>query len=242
MTKNIQKKFRDEMTSEMKDMMRQCEEIRKSKDIAEDVKEKKIQELREIFEKKFEEAHNMPWYKESRQEHIRDIESRIKKEDKEEIIRKLSAAKSIDEKVKVFAKITDTFWLDAIISLIPWVWDAGMAIASTLFLVYQWKRIWLSWKEIWKIIWYQAIDFAIWFILWRIWWPRKTTAWAIADYFFKSNKFSSKIFEEHVKKLEEAAREKWVTDEEIAQLWKNEKEFLRKVETVIDVKEQIEKK
>lgn len=229
---NIQKKFRDEMTSEMKDMMRQCEEIRKSQDIAEDVKEKKIQELREIFEKKFEEAHSMPWYKESRQEHIRDIESRIKKEDKEEIMKKLSAAKNIDEKVKVFAKITDTFWLDAIISLIPWVWDAGMAIASTLFLVYQWKRIWLSWKEIWKIIWYQAIDFAI----WSIWW---TVVWTIVDYFFKSNKFSSKIFEEHVKKLEEAAREKWATDEEIAQLWKKEKEFLRKVETVIDVKDQI---
>lgn len=229
---NIQKKFRDEMTSEMKDMMRQCEEIRKSQDIAEDVKEKKIKELREIFEKKFEEAHSMPWYKESRQAHIRDIESRIKKEDKEEIMKKLSAAKNIDEKVKVFAKITDTFWLDAIISLIPWVWDAGMAIASTLFLVYQWKRIWLSWKEIWKIIWYQAIDFAI----WSIWW---TVVWTIVDYFFKSNKFSSKIFEEHVKKLEEAARAKWATDEEIAQLWKKEKEFLRKVETVIDVKDQI---
>ena len=229
---NVQKKFRDEMTSEMKDTMRQCEEIRKSKDIAEDVKEKKIQELREIFEKKFEEAHNMPWYKESRQEHIRDIESRIKKEDKEEIMKKLAAAKNIDEKVKVFAKITDTFWLDAIISLIPWVWDAGMAIASTLFLVYQWKRIWLSWKEIWKIIWYQAIDFAI----WSIWW---TVVWTIVDYFFKSNKYSSKIFEDHVKKLEEAARAKWATDEEIAQLWKKEKEFLRKVETVIDVKDQI---
>ena len=150
-------------------------------------------------------------------------------------MKKLAAAKNVDEKVKLFAKITDTFGLETIVSMIPWVGDAGMAIASTVFLIHQWRKIWLPWKSIAKIIWYQALDCAIWAIFW---WS--TPIWAVigtlADYLFKSNKKSSELFAEHVRKLEVAAREKWVSEEEIAQLWKKEKEFLTMANSILDAK------
>ena len=137
--------------------------------------------------------------------------------DKEKIRKQLEAAKNVEERVKLFAKRTDSFWLEAIVSMLPVVWDLTPSIVSTCYLLIEWIRVWLSRKDCLKILWYQAADVLVWAV---------PIIWDIADFFFKGNKYSSKVFSKHLEKLKKVALEKWISQTEIDKMWNREKRFI----------------
>jgi len=137
--------------------------------------------------------------------------------DKEEIKRQLEAAINVEERVKLFSKWMDKYWIDAIIWMIPIIWDLGPAIVSSCYLLAEWKHIWLSQQDLREIFTYQVIDFWIWFI---------PFIWAVWDFFYKWNKKSAEVFTEHIEKLKKAALNKGVPQEEIDRMEKRELRFL----------------
>lgn len=140
---------------------------------------------------------------------------------KEEVLEELARAKNIEQLVNVFAKWTDKYWLEAILSRIPWLGDIGPALVSTCFLFYQWRKIWLWRKEMLKIFLYQAADFILWAIPY---------IWNVVDFFFKGNVYSARVFKKHVEKLKQLAIQKWATQEEIDSITRTEDETLKKME------------
>lgn len=139
---------------------------------------------------------------------------------KQEILDQLAAAKTVEQRVDVYATWTDKYWLEAVLSRMPILGDLGSAIVSTCFLFDQWRKMWLSKKEMRKIFWYQAADMVLWAI----------PFWNLIDFFYKGNEKSSKIFKEHVEKLKQVALEKWATQEEINSLSRAADETLKKIE------------
>lgn len=139
----------------------------------------------------------------------------------EDVLKQLSTAKTIEQNVKTFAKWTDKYWLEAILSLVPVLWDFWPAILSTCFLFYEWHKAWLTTKDMLKIFWYQTADFLLWSI---------PFAWNVVDFFFKSNKYSTKIFSKHVEQLKKLAIIKWATQEDIDHLSMEETEIINKFE------------
>lgn len=136
---------------------------------------------------------------------------------KDEVLTQLAEAKNIEQSVKVFAKWADKYGVEAVLSLIPCLWDAGPAIISTCYLLYKWHKAWLETKDMLKVFGYQAADFALWII------PR---IWNVIDFFYWSNVRSSKVFEGHVEKLVQLAKEKWATQEEIDEVCRRKWEML----------------
>ena len=153
--------------------------------------------------------------------------------DKEKIKKQLEATKNVEERVKLFSKRTDSYWLEAIAWFIPAIWDLTPAIISTCYLLTEWIHVWLSWKDCLKILWYQALDVLVWAV---------PIIWDVADFFFKSNKYSAKIFSEHLEKLKKAALEKWVSQEEIDNMWKNEARVIKTMNKYVDYKSKKKKK
>ena len=153
--------------------------------------------------------------------------------DKEKIKKQLEATKNVEERVKLFSKRTDSYWLEAIAWFIPAIWDLTPAIVSTCYLLTEWIHVWLSWKDCLKILWYQTLDVLVWAV---------PIIWDIADFFFKWNKYSAKIFSEHLEKLKKAALEKWVSQEEIDNMWKKEARFIKKMNKYTDYKSKKKKK
>jgi len=147
--------------------------------------------------------------------------------DKEKILKQIEAAKNAEDRVKLFAKRSDTFGLEALIWLFEEVWDVTPAIISTCYLLAEWIHIWLSRQDCLKILGYQTADVLIWAI---------PVIWDIADFFFKSNKYSAEIFSEHLEKLKKAAIEKWISQEEIDNIWKKETRFIKTMNKYIDNK------
>ena len=148
--------------------------------------------------------------------------------DKISIKRKLARAKNVEDRVKLFAKVCDKFWVEALAWLIPIIGDLTPTIVCTCYLLIEGMNIWLSRKDCLRILWYQTADILVWSV---------PVIGDIADFFFKSNKYSSKIFTEHVKKLKKAALEKWITQEEIDKLWITEKKFIKAMDTYVDKKQ-----
>lgn len=147
--------------------------------------------------------------------------------DKERIRRQLEATKNVEDRVKLFSKRTDSYWLEAIAWLIPAIWDLTPAIISSCYLITEWIHIWLPRQDCLKILWYQTADVLIWAI---------PIIWDIADFFFKWNKYSAKIFSEHLEKLKKAAKEKWISQEEIDKMWKKETRFIKTMNKYVDYK------
>ena len=137
--------------------------------------------------------------------------------DKEEIRKQLKAATNTEKRIKLFSKWMDKYWIDGFVWIIPVIWDLTPAIISTCYLLYEWIRIWLSQQECLKILWYQLSDIFVWSIPY---------GWAFADFFFKWNKYSAKIFSKHLEKLKKVALEKWIPQEEIDKMGKRESRFL----------------
>lgn len=153
--------------------------------------------------------------------------------DKEKIIKQLKKAKNVEDRVKLFSKWTDSYGLEAIISLVPEVWDLAPSIVSTCYLLAEWINIWLSRTDCLKILWYQTADILVGAI---------PGVWDVADFFFKSNKYSAKIFSQHLEKLKKAALEKWVSQEEIDNMWKKEEKFIHAMDKYITYKDKKKKK
>lgn len=144
--------------------------------------------------------------------------------DKEKILWQLKRAKNVEKRVQLFSKWSDQYWLEAIISLIPEIWDLTPAIISSCYLIAEWINVWLSRQDCLKILWYQTIDFLLGAI---------PLIGDISDFFFKSNKYSSKVFSKHLEKLKRAALEKWVSQEEIDNIWKKEENFINLMDKYI---------
>jgi len=153
--------------------------------------------------------------------------------DKKKIRKQLEAAKNVEERVKLFSKWTDSYWIEAIAWMIPAIWDLTPAIISSCYLITEWIRVWLSRQDCLKILWYQTLDVLVWAV---------PIIWDIADFFFKWNKYSAKIFSEHLKKLKKAALEKWISQSEIDNMWKKEARFIRTMDKYVDYKSAKKKK
>ena len=170
---------------------------------------------KENFE--WESSEHLPITKETLQNQTRSNISESFDLDKEKIIKQLKAAKNVEQRVKLFAKIMDRFWLEAIAWMIPRIWDVTPAAISTCYLIAEWIHIWLSLKECLQILWYQALDALAGSI---------PVIWNVVDFFFKGNKYSSKVFSNHIEKLKKAAKEKWISQEEIDNIWKDEAKII----------------
>ena len=157
--------------------------------------------------------------------------------DKEKILKQLEAAKNAEDRVKLFAKRADLFWIEALIWLFEGIWDFTPAIICTCYLLAEWIHIWLSWKDCLKILWYQTADVLIGMIPW---------IWDVADFFFRSNRYSSTIFSEHLNKLKQEALERGVPIEEIHAISQKETRFVNTMDRYINYrsknKDKIKKK
>lgn len=161
----------------------------------------------------------------STEQDVVDNTNRVLKENlsltQQKIIKELAVAKDAEERVKLFAKRTDKYGIDFIAWLVPILWDFTPAIVSTCYLLAEWIQIWLSRKDCLKILWYQTADFFVWSF---------PLIWDIADIFFKGNKYSSKIFSKHLKKLEAYAKEQWISQDEISRIVKSGDKFKNRMD------------
>lgn len=144
----------------------------------------------------------------NREELKKEVEAELTPQQKE-IMAKLRAAKSSEERVKVFAKFADDIGLDPLLSLIPELGDAGSSIVSGIYLLYEAKKADLGMGAYLKIIGLQAADFAVGAI---------PVLGDVADYFFKANKWSAKSFEQQTEELIQKARQAGVPEDKIRQL------------------------
>lgn len=148
-------------------------------------------------------------------------------QEKFEILKQLGRVKSTTERINLFGKVMDTYWVDALVSLIPELWDASSSITSSMYLLYEGQKMWLSGRDCLKILWYQTADVLVGAI---------PVIWDIADYFFKANKRSAKLFTKHFEKLKKEALKKWVSPTEIATLEKNNNKFIKVISQNIPAK------
>ena len=140
--------------------------------------------------------------------------------DKEEIRRQLKTATNVEKRVKLFSKLMDKYWIDAIVWMLPWIpWirDLTPSIVSSCYLLAEWRRIWLSQQDCLKILWYQTLDALFWVF---------PILWDIIDIFYKWNNYSAEIFSKHLENLKKAALKKWISQEEIDNMGKRESRFL----------------
>ena len=144
---------------------------------------------------------------------------------KQDILGILNQSDIVVKRVKLFGKVMDDYGIDAIVSLIPAFWDAGASILSSLFLLYQGQRLWLSWKDLSKILVYQISDVLVWAI---------PMVGDVADYFFKANKKSAKLFDKHFEKMKQEALKQGVSQSEINQVVANTSAFSKKMDVYYD--------
>ncbi len=87
-------------------------------------------------------------------------------------------------------------WLQLVDSFGKPIWRAGAAA----LLWFWWAALW-TWAMpvVWTIVWW-AVWAAAWYAVW----------WSLFDNFFKANKRSAKVFENHCKKLLDEAKNQWV--------------------------------
>lgn len=143
------------------------------------------------------------------------------------ILEKLTKSNSIKERVKLFGKIMDTYGVEPLLSLIPILGDIWINTIATIFLLSEWKKMWLSFGNMLKILGYQWTDATIWSI---------PVLWTIVDFFFKWSKRSAKIFEKHFEKLKKEAMKKWISPKAIEEIESKNKEFLKGIYQTIDSK------
>lgn len=144
-----------------------------------------------------------------------------------EILKKLTKSQSTKERVKLFGKVMDTYGIDPIVWLIPAIGDGWISLIASTYLLSEWKKIWLWFVDMLKIVWYQSADFVVWAI---------PLLWDISDFLFKSNKRSAKIFEKHFQKLKKEALAKWISPQDIAKIELKNKNFLLAINKYMDIK------
>ncbi len=153
--------------------------------------------------------------REEREEVMHDIDADVEKANQQKeltdeqklIIEKLKRAAGSEERVRLFATYTDTYGLDALVSLIPELGDAGSSVVAGLYLIFEGARAGVSTGTYLKIIGLQTADFFIGAI---------PVAGDVADYFFKANRWTVKDFEKRKQQLAQQAREAGVSEEKIS--------------------------
>lgn len=149
-----------------------------------------------------------------------DLEEKNLFKEKEDLLKRIKKWKRIKDKVALFGKIMDDYGADAIVGLIPELWDAGSSIISTMILLYRWQKIWLSSTNMLKIVWYQTTDVLVWAV---------PVLWDIADYFFKANKRSAEIFDKHFESLKKEAIRKGIDKETIEKIENDKNIFIHTI-------------
>lgn len=154
-------------------------------------------------------------------------QQQLESQEKIEILEKLEKAKSVKERVDLFGKVMDTFGVDAIVSLVPELGDIGSSVVSSLYLLGEGKKMGFWRKQSLQILGYQTADILV---------GAVPVIGDIADYFFKANRRSAKIFDKHFEKLKKEALKKGVSQEEISKIEENNNQFIevmkRHLETV----------
>lgn len=127
----------------------------------------------------------------------------------QEMLDKLRAAKGAEARVRIFARLMDTYGIDAIVSFFPALGDVGSSVLSGLYLLVEAEQAGLKKTDYLKIISLQAADMFVGTI---------PVAGDVADYFFKANKWSVPMFKRRTAELIAEARKVGVSEEAIAQI------------------------
>jgi len=127
----------------------------------------------------------------------------------EKILKQLEAARSSEERVKVFSVIADDFGVDALLSFIPAIGDAWSFVVSTGYLLVEAFKAGLGSKDISRIIGLQAADFFLGVV---------PLLGDVGDYFFKANRMSVECFVKNSEALLRKAREAGVPESEILKI------------------------
>ena len=170
-----------------------------------------------------EKEHLTPWQKEAYDTTNPQLIHTLTTE-QQNILREIEKAQTVEKRVIKFAKILDLCLLEpAISALFPIAWDRTIATISTLYLLAEWIRIWLSRQDCAKIFWIQIADAAIGSI---------TGLWDIVDFVFTGNRYSAKIFSKHIEKLKKEALNKWIPKDQIDKIWQHEKRFTKFINAI----------
>lgn len=140
----------------------------------------------------------------------RDVESATKRVlIGNEILDQLRAAKNAEARVKTFAKIMDTYGVEAIIGLFEGAGDAVTSVLSGVYLMHEARKAGLSKTDFLKIAALQAADFFIGAI---------PIIGDIGDFVFHANKLSVPLFRDKTDELVREARTVGVPEEAIAKI------------------------
>lgn len=150
---------------------------------------------------------------------VRDPEIEAEEEDVEratkrvlignEILDQLRAAKNAEARVRTFAKIMDTYGVEAIIGLFEGAGDAVTSVLSGVYLMHEARKAGLSKTDFLKIAALQAADFFIGAI---------PIIGDIGDFAFHANKLSVPLFKNKTEELVREARTAGVPEEAIAKI------------------------
>lgn len=131
------------------------------------------------------------------------------KKQQTEILDKLRAAKNAEARVRTFAKIMDTYGVEAIIGLFEEAGDAVTSVLSGVYLMYEARKAGLSKTDFLKIAALQTADFFIGAI---------PIIGDIGDFAFHANKLSVPLFRDKTEELVREARTAGVPEEAIAKI------------------------
>lgn len=143
-----------------------------------------------------------------------------------EILDQLRAAKNAEARVRTFAKIMDTYGVEAIIGLFEGAGDAVTSVLSGLYLMHEAGKAGLSKTDFLKIAALQAADFFIGAI---------PIIGDIADFVFHANKLSVPLFRDKTDELVREARTAGVSEEAIAKITQSAEKLPRLADHVVKI-------
>jgi hypothetical protein len=144
---------------------------------------------------------------------------------KEELLLQLTKIHSTQERVKLFGKVMDDYGADALVSIIPEYWDISSSLVSTCYLLYEGSKVWFSLKDTLKILGYQTADILV---------GAVPVLWDIADYFFKANKWSAKIFQKHFEKIQKRTIAQGLSKSDIQKMQADNAKFVKAMNKAYD--------
>lgn len=170
---------------------------------------------------------------EGRTEQVLSEEDREQLRMQQEIIEQLQTAKNCESRVRIFAKLMDTYGLDAILSLFPGAPEALVNVISGLYLLHEAEKAGLSKTDYLKIVSLQAADFFV---------GAVPIAGDIADIFFKANKWSVPLFQKRTDELIAEARKAGVSEKAIAKIVEPAETLPRLVDHTVNLHQRLKKR
>ncbi|GEM_PF-2685014 len=143
-----------------------------------------------------------------------------------EILDQLRAAKNAEARVRTFAKIMDTYGVEAIIGLFEGAGDAATSVLSGLYLMHEAGKAGLSKTDFLKIAALQTADFFIGAI---------PIIGDIGDFVFHANKLSIPLFRDKTDELVREARAAGVSQEAISKITDSAEKLPRLADHVVNV-------